>query len=264
MATKQKVAKPSLEEAIASLPTIGSGRNDVGEAQRKALRLGRTLPELDAIATAIDNEAGGRWLLHRLAEEDHAAAKAARQSGSPIPAMPFLEELKRRNEEMTSTKATRSAGGGGGSSRTPKASGIRFTHDGKPVAPSQNKLSSVAWFYTKNLGKGGGRMKVTEFKALLAKLGVADPMAPGWAVKLPNGITVGTVKEGQKPAPVEKAEKPTTKGRPSVTPRKTTKKSTAKKAPAKKAAPKAKATAKPTKLAPDNRPRKAAKKVAAA
>lgn len=172
---------------------------------------------------------------------------------------------------MTSTRATTTrSGGGGGAKRTPKASGVRFTHDGKLVAASQNKLSSVAWFYTKPLGAGGGRMKVAELLALLKKLGVSDPNAAGWSVKLPNGVTLGCVKEGETPKPVEKpkAEKveKATKARASAARASgSAKKSTAKKSPAKakvtpkkqtaKAKAKAAATSAPSKLAPDNRPR---------
>lgn len=180
---------------------------------------------------------------------------------------------------MTSTRATTTRSSGERATRTPKASGIRFTHDGKLVAASQNKLSSVAWFYTKPLGAGGGRMKVKELLDLLKKLGVADPNSAGWSVELPNGVTLGAVKDGETPKAIDKpkAAKPTAKAVLDTDRKRsgnTTKKSTATKAAPAKAKPtpkkqtakaRAASTSAPSKLAPDNRTRKApAKKSAVA
>lgn len=267
MATRKKAAPLawSFAEALEHLKDVGSGPAD--ESARAMITAGRTLAEHDALAAAIGDDAQGRWLLHRLAQADHDAAKAARLGGEPIPARPYLDELTRRNATMTSTRATTTRASGGGATRTPKASGIRFTHDGKLVAASQNKLSSVAWFYTKPLGGGGGRMKVKELLDALKKLGVSDPNVAGWSVTLPNGVTLGAVKDGETPKPVDKP-----KAEKAAKATKTTaKKSTATKAPAKakptpkKQTAKAKAasTSAPSKLAPDNRTRKATAKKSA-
>lgn len=200
-------------EVMELLPTFSAGsHSDFDVQKRQKLRAGRTIPELDQIATAIPDDATGRLLVFRLAEDDHAAAKAARKAGTPIPAVPFLEELRRRNALMVSTKAEPAVGSATLSSPRAKggkasASGIHFTHDGKLVSATQNKLSSVAWFYTKPLGAGGGRLKVGELRELLRTLGVEDPMKPGWSVKLANGITLGSVVAGATPAPVEKQAK---------------------------------------------------------
>lgn len=148
-------------------------------------------------------EARERLQLATDARKEHEAFKAARVAGKPLPATPALDELRRRQADMTSTKATTTARGGGGT-RTPKAVDVHFTHDGKLVAATQNKLSSVAWFYTKGLGKGGGRLKVGELVALLKTLGVDEPHKAGWSVKLSNGVTLGAVKKGETPTPIAK------------------------------------------------------------
>lgn len=224
MATKTKAGAWSFAEAMEQLPSIRSGITN-GVDERHRLRAGRSLAEHDAIIRAIPHDPNGDLLIGRLAIEDHADAKAARAAGKPIPATPYLEELTRRNAMRTSTtKTSTSSNGSSGRKKTP--TDVRFTHDGKLVSETQNKLSSVAWFYTKPLGKGGGRMKVNELKALLVELGVKDPNVAGWSVKLPNGVTLGAVKAGETPTPIEKpkADKP--------------KATTAKKATAKATAPK--------------------------
>lgn len=69
---------------------------------------------------------------------------------------------------------------------------VRLHHDGKPMPDSQNKLSSVAYYYTKGI-KGDGRLTTDAFRALVAKeakLSEAELLTHAWSVKLPNGITV--------------------------------------------------------------------------
>lgn len=182
----------TMEEALEQLTKISSGRENDQDLRRR-LREGRTDAELEILAsTLVDAEAAGSreqgWLLTRLSNEDLDGAKRARQAGEPIPAMPFMEAMKRRNEKMASHPGSKSA-----PKRAGKANAVQFTHDGKAIAASQNKLSSVAWFYTKPLGNGGGRMITSQLKALLASKGVDDPFTPGWSVKLDNGITIGAV-----------------------------------------------------------------------
>lgn len=292
---KTKTTKQiSLKELLASLETmsLGGGSNRPEDvAFRNSIRT-RPLPEVDAVAMAIENMPTGSiagLLLTRLAQDEAQDLKAARIAEKPIPAHPFLEALTRRNALMTSTKATTTAttsSGGGGGTRSSKASGVTFTHDGKPVSATQNKLSSVAWFYTNGLAAGGGRLKVGELKALLKREGVEDPHKPGWSVKLANGITIGCVAAGatipevpkdpkqpklataaktpraskstaKKPAAktasvtsIDKARSLRSSG-PNATKTPAAKKPAAKKQPAKKRGQGS--TAAPSKLAPDNR-----------
>lgn len=259
MTTKRKARTAwSLAECLERLGSIGAGsRSDLDVEKRRKLREGRSVADLDVIAMAIPMDAAGRLLLYRLAEEDHTTAKAARLAGKPIPALPFLDALKGRNAEMVSTKSTTSGRKStGGATRKVNEADVQFWHDGKIVSPTQNKLSSVAWFYTKGIGAGGGRLKVGELKALLARDGVADPHKAGWSVKLSNGITIGTVKKGDpvpsvdvKPKIVTAAKDRSREALADGSIAKAVAKKTAKKAPAakkstaKKAAPK-KSTAK--------------------
>lgn len=183
----------TMDEAVEQLTKISSGRDSDLDLRRR-LRLGRTDAELEVLASMlVEAEANGSreqgWLLTRLSQEDLDGAKRARQAGEPIPAMPFMEAMKRRNEKMATTPGSTKAG----TKRAGKANAVQFTHDGKPIAVSQNKLSSVAWFYTKPLGDHGGRMSTSQLKALLASEGVDDPFTPGWSVKLDNGITIGAI-----------------------------------------------------------------------
>lgn len=295
-ATKTKTPKQiPLAELLGSLESmsLGGGSNRPEDVAFRQQIRSRPLPEVDAIAMAIENMETGSiagLLLTRLAQDEAAECKAARIAEKPIPVSPFLDALKRRNAQMTSTKATPAAvtsngRSGGGGTRTPKASGITFTHDGKPVSTTQNKLSSVAWFYTNGLGAGGGRLKVGELKALLKGKGVEDPQKPPWSVKLSNGITIGCVASGAAipavepklatapKAPKSTAKKPAAKSNVTSIDKARALRSSGpnatKKPAAKKQPPKAKAAAKttrgqgstaaPSKLAPDRRPRKTTK-----
>lgn len=245
MTTKRKARTAwSLAECLERLGSIGAGsRSDLDVEKRRKLREGRSVADLDVIAMAIPMDAAGRLLLYRLAEEDHTTAKAARLAGKPIPALPFLDALKGRNAEMVSTKSTTSGRKStGGATRKVNEADVQFWHDGKIVSPTQNKLSSVAWFYTKGIGAGGGRLKVGELKALLARDGVADPHKAGWSVKLSNGITIGTVKKGDPVPSVDVKPKMATPAK-AATAKKSTAKTAKKALAAKKSTPK-KSTAK--------------------
>lgn len=109
---------------------------------------------------------------------------------------------------------------------------IRYFHDGRSMPEShKHKLSTVAYFYSKDLVRGSTRASTKQFIDVLAKAGVADPGAPGWMAKLPNGITIECRVDGE-PSQYKGA---------APAPRKATgaKKATAaKKSPPKKAAPK--------------------------
>lgn len=255
MATKAKTKALTLAQVLESLETIGGcSQRPEDVAIRKLIR-DRPVAELDSIALAIENMATGSTaglLLTRLAQDEAAERKSARIEARPIPAAPFLEALTRRNQTMTSIKSERESAlpkSGGG--RSSKATGVTFTHDGKPVSATQNKLSSVAWFYTNGLGAGGGRMKVGELKSLLKNQGVDDPHKPDWSLKLPNGITIGCVASGTAIPPVEKTAKMATAPKP---------KASTSKGPAKVPAAK---TAAATKTAATSRAAKVKKQTAA-
>lgn len=76
--------------------------------------------------------------------------------------------------------------------RTKGRTDIRYFHDGMSMSEGhKHKLSTVAYFYSHDLDpKSPARLGTSDFIAALAKAGVKDPGAPGWMVKLPNGITI--------------------------------------------------------------------------
>ncbi len=74
---------------------------------------------------------------------------------------------------------------------------VQYYHDGAPISPYQNKLSSIAYWYTNGCPgakvsevNGHEAMSSKDFQALLTKLGVKDPKGTAFEVKLPNGITI--------------------------------------------------------------------------
>lgn len=116
------------------------------------------------------------------AKKEAAAIKAWKLAGSKgtQPKTPTLDAM---NEQLAN---------GGRTVRTSRATGerkpkvtVRFFHDGRPMPDSQNKLSSVAWYFTKGIGgKNVERIGVDELKKVLAKAGVSEPTTTHWSVKL--------------------------------------------------------------------------------
>lgn len=67
---------------------------------------------------------------------------------------------------------------------------FRLFHDGKPQTDVQNKLSSIAYDFTKDVVDGQPRIGVADFRKLLAEAGVADPDGTAWKVTLTNGHVI--------------------------------------------------------------------------
>lgn len=175
------------------------------------------------------------------AKLDWADAQRARKQGEPIPATPFHDELTRRNEVRNSTKKSDKKG-----ARTPARTDIRYFHDGRSMPEShRHKLSTVAYFYSKDLVGSAPRCSTKDFVAALKKAGIADPTQPGWMVELPNGITIECRVDGEKSEFAGTA--PAARKAPGVKKATAAKKTPAKKATPKKQTPgaKARAAAKP-------------------
>jgi hypothetical protein len=68
---------------------------------------------------------------------------------------------------------------------------ITFTHNGKPLAPSYGKLSSLAFFWTAD--EGQERISTVHLRALLTRAGIDFPTNSSlpWHVELPNGEVIG-------------------------------------------------------------------------
>lgn len=131
----------------------------------------------------------------------------------------------------------------------PEKAVIQYWKNGHPISRAQNKISSIAWWYTdhidptrEHLGKDD-RLSAEELRALLTKLGVTDVKAP-FEVSLPNGVVLkATVGRLFAPEPnTTKRKKGAAKKKKAPSKRKAAaKKAPAKKRAAKKAAPTKKA-----------------------
>lgn len=126
---------------------------------------------------------------------------------------------------------------------------ITYFHDGKPVAEVHANVGHIASLYTKGWQADLPRVSAGVLREFLAKHGVADPKAPGWMVKLPNGVTIECRNDGEasrfagapkaknaaaRPAPKKSVKKAPVKK--ASAPKKTAKKTAVKKAVAKSAA----------------------------
>lgn len=125
----------------------------------------------------------------RAAIKERKALKAWQKDGEqgPRPATPNLDAIEAEHENGGALKAARKRSG-----KAPRAEQtVRLFHDGKPMPDSQNKLSSVAYYYTKGIGGDDvERIGVGELRDLLAKAGVSEPTTTAWEVTLPNGVTL--------------------------------------------------------------------------
>lgn len=145
------------------------------------------------------------WDPHPTRRADIALAegkklKKAKADGKPLPATPNLDKVNeeyaagiraadRKRMAQEYEAANRPASGG----RGPKAT-VTFTKDGKAVGTSQQRLSSMAYWYTKGIDGDTPRVSVARFREVLAELGVTEPETTTWAVTLPNGIKIGATK----------------------------------------------------------------------
>lgn len=130
------------------------------------------------------------------AKDEAKAVKAWKAAGSPAgsrPATPNLDAMSTDAHPEAKRKAT-------AKKREPKAvtrgTTVQFLHDDKPMAASQNKLSSVAWYHTKGSDPKDPtrRLSVDELRALLTAAGVETPeRTQGWSVTLPNKVVLSTV-----------------------------------------------------------------------
>lgn len=126
-----------------------------------------------------------------LAKAEHKILKEWVTKGEkpPRPATPNLDAI---NEEH----AARVQGGGRKSKKAAKAEvqgvTVRFFHDDKPMPNSQNKLSSVAYYFTKGIKRGADRISTEDLRAIIAKAGVANPANTEWELTLANGVKLHT------------------------------------------------------------------------
>lgn len=143
----------------------------------------------------------GRLDLYEKAKGDHKAMQQARAAGQPLPATPALNELHRRQKDMTSTTKTKAKTTSG-----PRVA-VQFICNGRVMPDNQNRLSSVAYQYTNGVKDGTPRISSADLKALLTKIGVGDLRTPPWTATLPNGAFIECVAPGTKTAFIGEAKK---------------------------------------------------------
>lgn len=126
-----------------------------------------------------------------LARAEHRILKEWVSKGEkpPRPATPNLDAI---NEEFSAAQQ----GGGRKSKKAARAEvqgvTVRFFHDDKPMPNSQNKLSSVAYYFTKGIKRGADRITTDDLRAILTKAGVANPANTEWELTLANGVKLHT------------------------------------------------------------------------
>jgi len=70
---------------------------------------------------------------------------------------------------------------------------VRYHRNGKPVTDSVNKLSTIAYHFTRDVtAKGSPRMTGGELRALLVKAGITEPETTEWSHDLGNGNVIST------------------------------------------------------------------------
>lgn len=130
------------------------------------------------------------------AKAEHKALKAWKDGGEQgdRPATPNLEAVQADHDAgKTATQRVNGKAKGKGTPRV--AQTVRFHHDGRPVSDAQNKISSVAYWYTKHIESDDSpRMSTAALKAMLIETGIkADELTTTeWEVELPNGIVLST------------------------------------------------------------------------
>lgn len=155
-------------------------------------------PEPQVNPTLVVKDAADVWTK---ANDERAALKAWKdggKKGSP-PATPNLDKINGENTAPAPRKRSARS-----TSTTPKATGpaVRLAHNGKPMPDSQNKLSSVAYYHTKDVEPGKPRVSTDALRAILAKAGIADPEHSAWSHELANGVVLSATLEGASNAAV--------------------------------------------------------------
>lgn len=121
------------------------------------------------------------------AKVEAEAVKSAKVAHKAKPSTPVLDWM---NDPTNATARKASKG-----TRAPKVN-IQYSHDGKAMPASQNKLSSMAYYFTKGIDGDTARVSTERFIELLTKGGASDPRSSNFSVNLSNGITISAVVAG--------------------------------------------------------------------
>lgn len=186
---RAKCGKVKADQVVTTTPTTLAMALPCSSCQPPAAEVEPAL-----VDQAIVAQDGDVWVK---ANEERQALKAWKdgdKKGNP-PATPNLDLIN--GETITPTRKARGTRKAGAAKATAKAGpAVRLYHDGKPMPDSQNKLSSVAYYHTKDVAKGKPRVGTDDLRAILAKAGIADPEHTAWSHTLANGVVLSSVVEG--------------------------------------------------------------------
>lgn len=177
--------------AVVDGPPASSRRGPSLPAKATAADLLAVEAEPTTVAASTD-----RVERNRLAKAEWAAVKAWHQAGGtpPRPATPNLDAVEAEAKHPAGAKPRPQAASGSRARRTGRPA-IRFLHDGKRINDHDNRLASLARFYTKGVDGCEDRIKSARLREILAEASIADPDGTEWEHTLSNGRVLAAVLE---------------------------------------------------------------------
>lgn len=130
------------------------------------------------------------------AKQEAANIAEAKKAGQPTDSIetPNLAILDAVSRAKAAGFKTARQGSGTPRARREKAEPnpqtVTYTVDGKPVAPTQNRLSSISRV---TATKDAARWPAPELRQWLVAQGISDPEHTEWTATLPNGRVLGAV-----------------------------------------------------------------------
>lgn len=152
-----------------------------------------------AIAAGADPHPGRRA---ELADAESKAARDAKRDGQPKPPTPNADFVQKEyadgidaNARKGLVKEYEAALRGEASHRGRPAPTVRYLRNGKAMPDSQNRFSSLAYYFTRDVGKERPRMPAKELRDMvIAKCKVTDVENEAWTIDLGNGNTLAAEK----------------------------------------------------------------------
>lgn len=196
-APAKSAAKPAAKKAPAKKAT--TARKATTSRQGAATRAAIAKPTSDTTSSPSPLDACKPFLTkdERAAALDQQKAHKAWVKGGRSGDEPDVALFVRMEAEYaagrTAAIAEKDPAGTGTTStrgRAKRPQSVRFSHDGKPMPDSQNKISSVAYYFTKGIDGDAPRISTGALVELLGSLGVTEVETSEWSVTLPNGVVL--------------------------------------------------------------------------
>lgn len=147
-----------------------------------------------AAAAGADPHPGRR---EELSRDETKAARQARSAGAPVPPTPNADYVAQEYANGIDAAARKGLvkqyeaalrGEAASTGRGRSAPTVRFYRNGKPQPDSQNRISSLAYGFTRNLDGDRPRIPGPALREIIVNTtGVADPEHEPWALVLANG-----------------------------------------------------------------------------